>query len=875
MQSVPAGTFPNTLPVQPTTFIGREQEIARFCALLQRSEVRLLTLTGPAGVGKTRLALQMGAELFRAFADGVFFVSLASVTDPQQVIITILQTLSLNAPGTLPPHLFLEAALKEKQLLLILDNVEQVVKAGPSLAALLAACPRLKVLVTSRVVLHLQAEWEIVISPLALPPALPSPNPEQLLQYEAVALFVARAQAAKADFQITTATAPVIAAICTRLDGLPLALELAAARIKYFSPPQLLTQLGDALAVLSQGAHDLPARQRTLRGAIAWSYQLLSPAEQQLFRRLSVFVESWDEEAAMAVCTTASPLAFTVLEGMLSLVDKSLLWPVQQDEGLPRFRMLQLLREFGLFSLQTTGEMERLREAHAAYYLGLAEQPLFAGDPVREKQWHDRLEREHHNLRAALAWLLERSQRERHKGLQDPQSTESALRLCVALSEFWRRRGYLREARTFLEQALMNRAHVAKELQARALVQLFLIKATQDDYEAAEAHLSESLALYQRLRDKKGSATCLTGFARLALIRCEFETVRTRVAEIERLAQEMGDPSTLALALTYSARASLVQGEYQEAQRLLEESLRLYQAAEDPSALVPQTHLARLLFVSSQDFPRATLLAEQCLAEWQERGEQEYGASILNLLGHIVLHQGEVTRAEELFEQSLEIVKGTLDRAVRAEVLIGLARVRLAEHDPFSACRLAHESVTLFHEIGSRQVLPAALEGWGFALALLGELVQAARLWGAALARRDTFGLKRPPIEQTMYDYWTAEVRNQLDEKTWTSALSQGKSMTLEEILTRESGDCGETIQQQEVEKAVSAAASPLLPSGLTLREQDVLRRLSRGLTNAQIAEQLVISPRTVTTHLTSIYGKISVSSRSAATRYAIENHLV
>lgn len=872
MPSVPAEVFPNTLPAQPTTFIGRKQEIARFCALLQRPEVRLLTLTGPAGVGKTRLALQMGAAFFHAFSDGVVFVSLASVTDPQQVIIAIRETLSLIAPGTLSPRLSLEVALKEKQLLLILDNFEQVVEAGPTLASLLAACPNLKVLVTSRVGLHLQAEWEIVLPPLALPPSLSSLDPDQLLQYEAIALFVARAQAANADFQVTPVTASTIATICSRLDGLPLALELAAARIKYFSPAQLLAQLGDALAVLSQGARDLPPRQRTLRGALAWSYQLLSPPEQQLFRRLAVFAESWDEEAAATVCTAAGPLILSVQEGILSLVDKSLLWPVQQDEGAPRFRMLQLLREFGLSCLQESGETDVTREAHAAYYLRLAEQSLSAHDSVTQKQWHDRLEREHHNLRAALTWLLEPPQ-----GMEPraPWSAEPGLRLCVALSEFWRRRGYLREARTFFVQALTNRAGVVRELQAQALVQLFLIETTQDNYEAAEAHLAESLALYESLGDKKGKATCLTGFARLALIRCEFESVRARVAEIAGMAQETGENSTLALALTFSARASLFQCKFQEAQALLKESFRLYQAVGDPSALVPQTHLARLLFLSNQDLPQATLLAEQCLAGWQERREQEYSAFVLNLLGQIHLSRGEVALAEKLFEQSLEIVKGTLDQAVKAEVLMGLARVRLEEHDPRNACRLARASVTLFHEIGSQQILPAALEGWGFALALSGERVPAVRLWGAALARRENFGLQRPPIEQAVYERWVVEVRSQLTETNWASALEQGRRLTLEEILTGALEDSDEAIQQPDEKKAASALPSPLLPSGLTPREQGVLRLLAQGLTNAQIAEQLVISPRTVTTHLTSIYGKISVSSRSAATRYAIENHLL
>jgi predicted ATPase len=345
-------------------FIGREQEVVRLCTLLQRSEVRLLTLTGPAGVGKTRLSLEVGTHLTGRFSDGVFFVSLASVTDPQQVVMTILQTLSIDETGMLSQLASLQAALQEKQLLLILDNFDQVMEAGSALAALLAACLELKILVTSRMVLHLRAEWEVVLPPLSIPPSNPPGDLVQLLRYEAVALFVARAQTANVDFEVTSATAPVIATICIRLDGLPLAIELAAARIKYFSPQQLLAQLKDSLAILSQGAYDLPARQRTMRGAIAWSYRLLAESEQQIFRRLSVFVDSCDEEAAIAVCGAASPAAFSVLEGMLSLVDKSLLFSLQHAEHSPRFRMLYLLREFGLSCLALAEETARTREAY-------------------------------------------------------------------------------------------------------------------------------------------------------------------------------------------------------------------------------------------------------------------------------------------------------------------------------------------------------------------------------------------------------------------------------------------------------------------------------------------------------------------------------
>jgi len=863
---------PNHLPLQPTTFIGREQEIARLRDLLLREEVRLLTLTGPAGVGKTRLGLRVGAELSQQFPDGVFFVPLAPVTQPQQVIPAILHTLSVREPAPLPPLASLEETLQEKRLLLLLDNFEQVVEAGSDVAALLSACPRLKVLVTSRVVLHLQAEWEVVVSPLSVPRSPRSLDPAHLAQYEAVALFVARAQAVRADFQLTAANAAAVTAICARLDGLPLAIELAAARTRYFSPSQLLTQLDSALALLSQGARDLPARQQTLRGAIAWSYQLLSQPEQQLFQRLAVFVGSCDIQAASPVCSAASPLPFSLLEGMLALVDKSLLWPLEGEEDPPRFRMLHLLREFGLECLEQAGETEVTREAHAAYYLWLAEQSLPLRDPVKQKQWHDRLEQERDNLRAALSFLLEGSQREGQAG---QMAGEQALRLCLALTPFWERRGYFREAHTFFELALENRASEGSVLRAEALSQLADLEMLQDEYASAGAHLSEGLALYESLGDKRGKAHCLVGFARLALIRCEWETVRTRVAEVIMLCQEVGEYSWRAYALILSARASMLQGEYHQGQALLEESLRFYQAAEDSDALWSLTWLAQLLWLSNQDLARATALAEQCLEGWREIEGQKRSANLLNILGHLHLKRDEVAQARARFEQGLSIVQETGDRAMAAEILLGLARVSLLQEDPLNASRLCQQSVALLRAIDSRQILPRALEGWGLVLLRMGEPVRAARIWGAALARREMLGIPRPPVEQEVYERAEREGRAQLGEKPFAEAMAQGRDMTLEEILAMGREASSETLLPQEVSSTSSSAASPLSLAGLTAREEEVLRLAAQGLTNAQMAERLVISPRTVNTHLTSIYSKIGVTSRVAATRYAIEHHLV
>jgi predicted ATPase/class 3 adenylate cyclase len=500
---------PNNLPIEPTPFIGRAREVAALARLLARAEVRLVTLTGPGGVGKTRLALQVAAEVSDGYADGVFVVPLAPVTDPEQVLEAIAQVLAI--PDVSAPSLLgqVQRALKAKHLLLVLDNFEQVAAAALMVAELLAACPALKILVTSRVALHVRAEHEFAVPPLALPDLKRPPDLVTLSQYEAVALFIERAQAVKADFQVTNATALAVAQICARLDGLPLAIELAAARAKYYAPPMLLARLEQGLSVLSGGARDLPARQQTLRAAMAWSYQLLAPQEQLLFRRLSVFVDGWDWQAAEQVSRAAGGLSGDILEGLESLVDKSLLRQEGQGEEEPRWLMLQTLREFGLEVLAGAGETEVTRQAHAAYYLRLAEEaaPHLRGS--EQARWLALLEQEHENLRAALSFLLEQAQRQAGTP-QGQEPAERALRLCAALHLFWEMRGYNLEGQAYLEQALAVRSGMRAAVQAQVLLDAAAMAVSVDDFERAETLGGEGLSLYRELGDHVGLANCLS-----------------------------------------------------------------------------------------------------------------------------------------------------------------------------------------------------------------------------------------------------------------------------------------------------------------------------------------------------------------------------
>jgi predicted ATPase/class 3 adenylate cyclase len=437
----------NSLPMQPTPLLGRETDVARVYGLLRYPEPRLVTLTGPGGVGKTHLAFQVAAELLNDFPDGVYFINLAPISDPSLVATTIAQVLRIKDIGNQSLLERLRNYIRDKQLLLLLDNFEQVVAAAPLIGELLAAAPRLKVLITSREVLHLRGEKEYGVLPLALPDPKQVPTLGTLSQFAAVELFIARARDARPDFALTNDNASAVAEICQCLDGLPLAIELAAARVKLFAPEALQARLGQRLALLTGGARDLPARQQTLRNTIEWSYNLLEAGEQTLFRRLAVFVGGWLLEAVEAVCNVDRGLTMDVVDGVAALLNKCLL---RQEEGLggePRFTMLETIREYALERLEASGEAESVRRRHAAYYLTLAEaaEPLLHG--AEQRRWLDRLETEYNDLRAAAAWCR-----------AVPDGAEMGLCLAGALWWFWRAHARWPEGRRWLADALAHPA---------------------------------------------------------------------------------------------------------------------------------------------------------------------------------------------------------------------------------------------------------------------------------------------------------------------------------------------------------------------------------------------------------------------------------
>jgi predicted ATPase len=779
--AVPNNPLSN-LPAQLTPLIGRQQEIQAVCALVRQPELRLVTLTGVAGIGKTRLALRVATDLLEQFPDGVFLVPLAPVSDQEQVVPTISHTLSISDSSSQRPFDRLKAALTEKQLLLLLDNFEQVVKAAVVVADLLAACPRLTVLVTSRTVLHLRGEHEFVVPPLSVPnpkrlPALPT-----LSQYEAVALFMQRAQAVKPEFELTPANASAVASMCVRLDGLPLAIELAATRIKYFPPQALLTRLEQGLSVLSGGARDLPARQQTLRGAIAWSYDLLTPEEQLLFRRLSVFVDGCTVQAAAQVCTAAGPVQIDILEGLLSLVDKSLLRQEESTEDEPRFLMLQVLREFGREALAASGERESTRRAHAAYYLALAEgaEPELKGP--EGAVWLNRLEQEHDNLRAALAWSLEQAE---DKGArEDERSREIALRFGGALLELWRVHGPISEGRNFLERALAESKSVRASVRAKARITAAILANMQADNDRAEALAGESLALYRELEDTPGIALSVRQLAAAANRRGNFAAARSLNVEALALFREAGDNDGAARSLYNLAWLAINQGEYARGRALLEESLALHRELGNKWAIALSLwSLAFVFFASQDDQATVPTLLEESLALSREVGYKEGIAFSLILAGRVALSQGNAATANSLAEQSLVLTRELGTPEGLAESLLLLARVATVQGDHVAARARYEQCLSIVKEANDKGDIALYLLGLAEVIAAQGELVWASWLWGAAEALREVIAAPIPPVERAAYEQAVAAVRSQLSEEAFAAAWQEGRMMKLEQVI--------------------------------------------------------------------------------------------
>lgn len=629
------------LPAQLTPIVGRRQELRALRRLLEQQYVRLITLHGPGGIGKTKLAIEAASQVCDKFEDGAWFVPLSTVSDPGLLVTAIAHALGLREVTGQSLSESLHIFLRDKHVLLVLDNFEQLLPAANTVSDLLSHSEKLKILITSRAVLRLSGESEFQVPPLALPDRHKSLSLDTMSEYEAVRLFAQRAQAASSNFVLTEDNAAAVAEICQRVDGLPLAIELAAARVRLFPPRAILARIDGPLKLLTGGARDLPSRQQTLRNTIEWSYSLLSNEEQVLFARLAVFAGGFTLEAAEAVCTESGEL--DILSGIESLVEKSLLWQHESPEGDLRFAMLHIIHEYAVEKLHDSADVGQIIKRHSDYYLGLAEEaePHLRGQLSLE--WLEIMEREGDNLRTALSWLSSQIEAE------PKQYGELMLRFTSSLWRFWYLRGHWSEGRMWLERALSATREEHGPLRARALSGIGLVALFEGDYGPASAWLEESLALFRDLGDPHGIVTALTSLGYIASFQQHLERARKLQEEVNALRPELEDPVTIAYMLIFQGLVAANEMDIARSIKLHEDSLVLFRRAGDKQGILWCLTNLGLLTVAQNNLGRASELLKENLMLARQVGDQQSGQYSFLGLASVALASGQTERAVQLW----------------------------------------------------------------------------------------------------------------------------------------------------------------------------------------------------------------------------------
>lgn len=719
------------LPVPLTPLLGRADVVAAIIHDLRQPETRLLTLTGSPGVGKTRVGLAVASQMGAACTDGVCYIELAAVRDPDRVAAALVEALELSVSGATPLLAQLIAHLRGRTLLLVLDNFEHLLSAAPLLSTLLSAAPRLRIVVTSRAVLRLVGERVITIPALPLPDLKRQTSVDELAHNPAVALFVARTQAIQHQFALTAANALVVAQLCIRLDGLPLALEITAAWSQLLAPAELLQRISERVDLQYGIYRDVPTHHQTLRAALDWSYALLAPPVRQVLARLSVFVGGWSADAAEQVCSAAELSRTEVLAGLATLIEHSLVQIVDHDATERRFTMLETIREYAREQLRTQADEAALHLRHAAYYRALLQEANLQLRTPAQVAWVARLNREHPNMQAALAWAMEQ------------QQGELAVELTAAAAQFWYMQSYIHQGRAWLEASLKIGAEAPAVLRAKVLESLGVFAETQADLTQAEQFLMASLALWQELGHQIGMASSYNNLANIHLRRNEYLQASRLYEEVLAIGRALNDRAILGAALTNLGGILNHQGNPQVALAYLDEAVQVYRMQGSEWGLLYSFQELGRTWESLGDTEQALQMYQASVETGRKIGEQRISASALNDLVWLTLAEGNIARAQTDLRDVLAVFQHLEEKPKLVQTLASCAAVAAAQ----------------------------------------GTSVLAVRLLGAATALREQLHIQSDPFEHIRVERLVSTLRQQLDPAAWDLAWGAGARLSLEQTL--------------------------------------------------------------------------------------------
>ncbi len=878
----PAGGRP-TIPVPPTALIGRERELAFAQQILADPRSRLLTLTGPGGVGKTRLSLEIAHHLADSFADGVAFVSLAPVNDPTLVVASIAAALGLREDSSSSLIERLKNALRDRHRLLVLDNFEQVIAAAPLVVELLSAAPQVRVIVSSRAPLRVRGERELPLAPLGLPDArqplhLDDPAEPHGAIADSMSLFVQAASAVDPNFELNEENAATIAEICIKLDGLPLAIELAAARVRLLSVGNILSRLGNRLGLLTGGARDLPARQQTLRNAIAWSYDLLEESERKVFRRLASFSGGCTLEAAEEICRLDDEVAIDLFNVLGSLLEKSMLYRTEDEHGEYRFSMLGTVLDFAAEMLESSGEEALFRGRHAAFFLRFAQRStneLLRGD---QKLWLRMLEADHDNFRAALRWLLEQHE------------METVAALGSSLVRFWLIHGYPTEGREWLEKILESGGDLQERTRIELLNQLATLAWSQGDLAVAREILEQGLQYAEELGDRRQIQIALNLLGNVAHEAGDLH----RSAEMHRrsleLRREEGNPERIATALINLANTKFSLGDFEEAREMYQESLAINRKQGTNEAVMLCTMNIGYVEYALGNYARAEVLLQEAHKLLEEYPDKRGRISLYVDLSRLKSETGHFEESLAYLHEVLPIAEELQDIGRIGFVYSNLAHAYLVQGEPLKALEYYRQSLIRHYERGYHHEAADSLFNVAVAAHALGWTTEPVLLAAAAgklspllykgLPKADKGRIAR--TGESLALKIGQEAYRKLEEQGTAMTLTQAVEMAQNLISSALNGIAPEAASLPEPAPREEAAAPskpgtlppPPYPADLTLREAEVLNLVAQGLTDAEVGEKLFISTRTVNAHLRSVYSKLGITSRGAATEFAQANGL-